>query len=794
MFGRRIRTPFLLVILGSLLAPPGRAAAPPVEEPAAPMRAGTCTAGATTLCLLGRFEAVATWMDRAGQSRAATVVPASAKAGGFSFFDSDGVDLLVQVDDGRSGNGPFAVRLGALTDAAFSLRVRDTRSGATWSYDSPRGHFAAGVAAPAGAATPEPSFAAPVEARWAVADFLEERATRMSAAAGTTESARCRATATDLCLLDGRFRVRALFAGGTRHGTAQPAGAGGETGLFALEDSDRTELAVRLVDGRAINGNFWVLASGLNAIDAALEVTDLESGRTRQFHLPGGSPTSRQELEAFSVSAATVQVTLDASRATTQAIGPSGGSIQVTDANGTKFLLTFPALALGALTEITVTPVATITGLPFAGGLKAGVRIEPEGLIPAVSALLTVTPVVPVAPAQQLTFAFRGLAGELYLTSPRANQAALILPVHRLGGYGLAAGSAADLAAQLLRLPSREEDRLSQRLAGLLLPLRRAATPPHALPATVLQLLQAEFTARIKPKLPLIQQGQVLKYWPVTQNYIDSAKDTGLAASLGAFHDRLGVAETGGTNGPVAQTNAAIVKGAKVELAKNLAACTGTGSSAAALRAYVAYNVVKSFKALGPTDTTKLLNCVNFELHFDTEIKSDDGITKSDETVPDLHLRLSLNLAQGFFYAQAQAPQTASLSVKDCTTAETGRVVATFTVHKLLVTNLGQYDDGSDLAPLGHQVAVFYRIFPPSMVSYTVTCADIPDTGFLLWSSAFSHLHLDELGSYGIVAPGDFRMIMGPSGDVRKFAEKGYERTDSGFSEDSFFFLLHTPR
>lgn len=812
-----------LVVLGALVGGPALGA-----EPA---RVGACRDGATRLCLLGRFEVEAAWSDRGGRERAATALPLSANGGAFSFFESSGADLLVQVDDGRLRNGHFGVRLGALTDAAFTLHVLDTSSGAEWSYDNARGRFAAWnepfALSPSGAPaersqastqTPEPRAETAV-----VADLLENRAGDGTMDTLAVGEQACRASATDLCLLGGRFRVRALFGQGNRRGVARPAGVAGEAGFFSLDDPERVDLGVRMIDGRTVNGSFWLITSGLGTTDAWLEVSDLASGRTRRFLLPGGSPTSRPEIEAFSASAASVQVTLDTSRAETRTIGPLGGSIQLTDAQGTKFLLVFPVQALDTMTEVKVTPVTAIGGLPFSGGLKAGVRIEPEGLIPAASVLLTITPAAPVALNQQLTFSFRGLTGELYLSPPKAGQAAIVVPVHRLGGYGLGAGTAADLAAQLLRLPSHEEDRLAQRLAGLLLPLRRAGTAlastnaaaPLALPATVLQLLQSEFTTRIAPKLSLIQQGAVLTYLPVSRNFTDSVQDTGLTASvMGARLDpSLEMADRARRPSALDRVAAAEVAGAKKNLADALAACKGPKGAAAAVKAYNNYSVLRSHRKQTAKDTAKLRNCVSFELDFRTDVSVAGTNTFQHDTVPPrpagpaanpppaLHLPLSLDLAKGFFSADVAAPQTASLTPSQssgCSAKESSRSVAHLKVDQLLINSLGQYDDGEELAALGMVANVFYKIAPASMVKWIITCPSLGAQPYSTsWSAIYDTLHFDEMNfDYGSLALlSDIHMILGASEDPLKFAEKAYENGMANvMSETTFFYLLHTPK
>jgi hypothetical protein len=58
-------------------------------------------------------------------------------------------------------------------------------------------------------------------------------------------------------------------------------------------------------------------------------------------------------------------------------IGPSGGEVVLTDPNGVTYTLAFPVDAVHEPTGITLVPIESVNGLPFAGGLLAGVQIHP---------------------------------------------------------------------------------------------------------------------------------------------------------------------------------------------------------------------------------------------------------------------------------------------------------------------------------------------------------------------------------------------------------------------------------
>lgn len=72
-------------------------------------------------------------------------------------------------------------------------------------------------------------------------------------------------------------------------------------------------------------------------------------------------------------------------------IGPEGGEVTVSTPDKIAYTLTVPAGAVDDVTTITLTPIQSIDGLPFSGGLQGAVRIAPDGLILDVPAMLMIT-------------------------------------------------------------------------------------------------------------------------------------------------------------------------------------------------------------------------------------------------------------------------------------------------------------------------------------------------------------------------------------------------------------------
>lgn len=99
----------------------------------------------------------------------------------------------------------------------------------------------------------------------------------------------CTASATTLCLQNGRFSVTTTFNSGTSSGQGQAIPFSSDTGYFWFFSSNNTELAVKVLDGRPVNGSFWVFYGGLTNLQYSITVTDLWTGNTETYQNPAGS-------------------------------------------------------------------------------------------------------------------------------------------------------------------------------------------------------------------------------------------------------------------------------------------------------------------------------------------------------------------------------------------------------------------------------------------------------------------------------------------------------------------------
>jgi hypothetical protein len=110
----------------------------------------------------------------------------------------------------------------------------------------------------------------------------------------------CGPAAGQLCL-GGRFRVGVQFTdprnGQTSAGTPVPIT--GDTGAFWFFDPSNLELVIKVLDGRAVNGHFWVFYGALSDVGYTITVTDTVTGSSRTYHNDPHHLASRSDVTAF---------------------------------------------------------------------------------------------------------------------------------------------------------------------------------------------------------------------------------------------------------------------------------------------------------------------------------------------------------------------------------------------------------------------------------------------------------------------------------------------------------------
>ncbi len=255
-----------------------------------------CQPGDTHLCLsANRFQVEIAWTDFQGHTGVGHAVPLTADTGYFWFFDPANVETVVKVLDARALNQAFWVFYGALSSVEYTMTVTDTQTGLTRRYQNPGGILASvGDTHGFGPLGAFDTKSAVVRSKPGPGPQVSAR-TEPAAATGS-----CTPGPQQLCLNGGRFAVTAAwkdFQGNTGTGTA--VSSTGDTGYFWFFAPENVEVVLKVLDGRGLNGKFWVFYGALSNVEYTLTVTDTQTGAVKTYKNASGQFASVGDTGAF---------------------------------------------------------------------------------------------------------------------------------------------------------------------------------------------------------------------------------------------------------------------------------------------------------------------------------------------------------------------------------------------------------------------------------------------------------------------------------------------------------------
>lgn len=246
-----------------------------------------------------RFEARIHWTDHAGHSGEGQAVPYTGDSGYFWFFGEHNLEVMVKVLDGRAFNGSFWVFYGALSDVSYTLTVTDTATGQTRTYDNPAGRLASHAdtfAFPTAAAGSAPAVAAGrAETAWVESSAIA------AAAPVSDDDGPCieRSPPVPGLCLGHRFEVEVTWQIPGQAGVGEGVRLTDDSGYLWFFGRNNAELVVKVLDGRAVNGHFWVFYGALSNVDYTILVRDTATGVERTYHNPAGQLASVADTAAF---------------------------------------------------------------------------------------------------------------------------------------------------------------------------------------------------------------------------------------------------------------------------------------------------------------------------------------------------------------------------------------------------------------------------------------------------------------------------------------------------------------
>ena len=252
----------------------------------------------------GRFQVRVYWNAvHQGTSGQGQAVPLTSDTGYFWFFSQNNIELVIKVLDGRAVNGKFWVFYGALTNVEYIIEVVDSVTGAVQGYFSPQDTQASVADTSAfGSAT---TVGAESEFEFIPMNVSDPAAGRPTMSASepveTAVASACVADALTQCLNGGRFQVRvhwdALHLGTSGEGQAVPITT--DTGYFWFFSANNIELVIKVLDGRAVNGKFWVFYGALSNVQYTITITDTVTGTVKKYFNPQDTQASVSDTSAF---------------------------------------------------------------------------------------------------------------------------------------------------------------------------------------------------------------------------------------------------------------------------------------------------------------------------------------------------------------------------------------------------------------------------------------------------------------------------------------------------------------
>jgi hypothetical protein len=110
----------------------------------------------------------------------------------------------------------------------------------------------------------------------------------------------CSPSDTVLCLLLDRFAAQltwTLVDGTTGSGHARTLADG--SGGFWFFSPDNTEVFLKMLDGRGVNGHSWLFSASLSNVSYSLTLTDVLTGDRRTYDNPAGELSSFTDIQSF---------------------------------------------------------------------------------------------------------------------------------------------------------------------------------------------------------------------------------------------------------------------------------------------------------------------------------------------------------------------------------------------------------------------------------------------------------------------------------------------------------------
>lgn len=184
----------------------------------------------------------------------------------------------------------------------------------------------------------------------------------------------------------------------------------------------------------------------------------------------------------------------DTNRVAIVMVDVAGGSMSLTNAEGTVLRLELPAGAVTEPTEVRMTSLRGMEGAPLGGGWIGGAHLEPDGLVLRKAATLTIQSGAPLG-TNVVAMGYEGEGLDLHEEPAFVSDRTLRIPVLHFCGHGAGKprGIDWDRIAASMGGSCRASSRAQSRIAELIRKGLADPTPDGAIPAGILRDIEGVF-------------------------------------------------------------------------------------------------------------------------------------------------------------------------------------------------------------------------------------------------------------------------------------------------------------
>ncbi len=458
-----------------------------------------------------------------------------------------------------------------------------------------------------------------------------------------------------------------------------------------------------------------------------------------------GTATAQPQTSPVPAVPISLGVTLDAAHAISAVVPITGGVLTATGADGSIFSLEIPADALLQATEITMTPLKTLAGMPFGSGPALAVSLAPDGLFLYNFVTLTITPAQAISIKEQILFGYAGPEHNLALALPVLASRDIKIQLLHFSGYGVTKGLLADIEPWRRRLGGSDETRIRNEISALVQAERQR------------QLLGGEPTADLTGFQSLMQEfeNRVVKPRLAAAGESCAAGRLAIETLVGIERQRQLIGLSQGNSSQDSETAQLVEMVGKVCLKEEYELCRDNHIIHRIIGVWL--GIARQFDLTGNVSSTlsqeaeKLVRqCLRFELELDsTATMTGRGIQGESRMTAKVPIQIDALTTEAKLTGKSALDNESFNVTFKCVTAS-NRGGSTLNVYDLTWTVETESADDK----LGHITDMKLTFFPQkTSETFTTQCPGQPPitVPMPVWFLVFGGVHADEWRAEGFV-------------------------------------------